>query len=144
MRASDWLWRLFILIVVATLTVFAYRQILKNRNAIDSKAPLEQINKLDQISKDLKSLEDYISEQKNKVLERERIVEDLKIEQKEIEPLLKTNQEIVDALFIQQNKYQEKSKWIERGYGFMFGILASLIASFIYEEINPKMQNHKE
>jgi len=97
-----------------------------------------QVNKLNKISVDLKDLQQFIEEQKSNLTNEHLALQTLKNEKKNLEQLVEVDKEIVESLFIQQEKRQRKSIWNERAFGFFIGIISSLLASLIYSMLSKR------
>ena len=134
------IYTVFLMSVALIIFITTFRINNPNRSGVK----VNQIEKLDQVSKDLQSLQQYIKDQEKNLIDQEQVLRQLKEEKEELEPLLNAKKEVVDALFLQQAKNQSKNIWWERGYGFVFGIIASLIASILYDFFRIKLFNKKE
>ncbi|SDO94957.1 hypothetical protein [Desulforhopalus singaporensis] len=91
-----------------------------------------QINQLAETENNLKKLLEFIEFQKTNLKETQDSVELLKKEKEKLQPLVESDQAVVEALFQAQEERQRKTVWRERWVGFGFGLLASLLASFIW------------
>jgi len=92
----------------------------------------EQFALLKSTEKNLNDLSAFISSKKSEIETTKTLIQDLETKKSELEPIVTANQEIVDAIFLQQRKEIEKTIWVERGISFALGILASLIATLIW------------
>ena len=131
--------------MMAIFMILAFIGLIRNWYLFNRNVAIpNQIEKLDQVSKDLESLQLYVKDQKKNLINQEQILKNLKAEKAEIEPLLNANKEVVDALFLQQAKNQKSNVWWERGYGFLFGMIASLVASILYDFLKMKYVKREE
>ena len=96
------------------------------RQSQDSKSQMEQ---LDATEKNLNSLLAFIHSQREQLEDFQRRIEALKTEKDQLEPLVKIDKNVVDALFLAQERRQSARVWRERWIGFGSGVLASLLAS---------------
>ena len=96
------------------------------------------IDNLDTISYNLKGLDVYINLQKQKLIEEQEILQNLKEEKEILELLAESDRKVVEAFFIEQEKRQIKNIWKERSIGCIIGVISSLIASYIYKKISAK------
>lgn len=92
----------------------------------------EQYLLLRTTQENLTDLESFIISKKQEISVTQDLLNKLKEQKEEIEPIVTANQEVVDALFAQQRKEMEKGLWMERSISFALGVLASLIASIIW------------
>lgn len=91
-----------------------------------------QVSQLSETERNIRQLLSFIESQKISLRETEDNISKLKSEQETLQPLVSSNREIVDALFRAQEERTKSGIWTERLIGFGFGIVASLIASFIW------------
>lgn len=92
----------------------------------------EQFELLKSTEQNLNDLFEFISSKKNEVEATEHLINELEARKSELEPIVTANQEVVDAIFLQQRKEIERTIWTERGISFGLGILASLLATVIW------------
>ncbi|MEX2952068.1 hypothetical protein AB4K01_12810 [Serratia fonticola] len=95
----------------------------------------EQFELLKNTERNLNDLADFISNKKNEIEATESLIQNLETKKSELEPIVSANQEVVNAIFLQQRREMERTIWIERGVSFGLGILASLIATIIWHFI---------
>jgi len=131
--------RAFLIIMTAVIVLsiisymIAYYTYTRQSYAVqDTETISRQFKKLDNISESLKSLESFISDQRENLVEESIALENLKNEKKALEPLVEGDRRVIESIFLQQEKRQQRNVWWERGFGFFAGILASVIASVIY------------
>ena len=104
----------------------------------------EQFDLLKNTEKNLNDLSEFISSKKGEIEATKILIQELELKRSELEPIVTANQEVVDAIFLQQRKEFEKSIWTERGISFGFGILASLIASIIWHFVGRFKKSNKQ
>lgn len=106
--------------------------------AIQNQSPsfTQQINELDRTEIGLKNLQDFVTKQKQELKETQDLLSKLEQEREKIEPLLKADRALVDALLEQYYQIQirknEENVWKERGIGFIIGVASSLVASILW------------
>lgn len=91
-----------------------------------------QIDQLETTEKNIKELLQFIDHQKSSLRNTQDTILELKQEQEKLKPLVESDKKIVDAIFKAQEERNSANIWRERWIGFGVGILASLIASFIW------------
>jgi hypothetical protein len=92
----------------------------------------EQFELLKNTERNLNDLTAFISSKKGEIEATKSLIQDLEAKKSELEPIVTANQEVVDAIFLQQRRDIDKTIWVERGISFALGILASLIATIIW------------
>ena len=128
-RRSDGGGILFLLIIVA---VYYFWFGSSSENNIDNKTYDEKILLLNNTENNLKSVLGFVKDQKNQLIESEIILERLKKEQSSLKPIVEADRKLIDSIFELQEKRTQERIWFERGLSFLLGILASLIAAFIW------------
>jgi len=91
-----------------------------------------QIVKLDEIENSLMELQEFITNQKDKLRKTETLVASLKEEKLKLEPIVKANRETINSLLKLQQENYHKQIWTERVFGFFIGFASSLFASSIF------------
>lgn len=92
----------------------------------------KQFELLRTTEKNLNDLAEFISSKKGEIEATKSLIQDLETKKSELEPIVNANQQVVDAIFLQQRRDIERTIWVERGISFGLGILASLIATIIW------------
>ena len=92
----------------------------------------QQLTQLDTVQQSLKNLFEFVVQQRTRLQESEQVISQLKEEKQRIEPLVQADRSVVEAVFQLQEQRASSSISRERWIGFGFGILASLLASFIF------------
>lgn len=95
-----------------------------------------QYSILKDTEKNLNHLAKFIADKKGEIESTQLLLENLEQKKSELEPIVNANQEVIDAIFLQQKKELKKSIWAERWVSFGFGIFASLIASIIWHFVS--------
>lgn len=91
-----------------------------------------QIQQLNQTENNIRQLLIFVERQKNSLRETEDTIAYLKKEQEKLKPVVESDRAFVDALFRTQEERNRATIWRERLIGFGIGIVASLIATFIW------------
>ena len=91
-----------------------------------------QIDQLESTERNIKALLQFIDHQKSSLRNTQDTILELKQEQEKLQPLVESDKKIVDAIFKAQEERNSANVWRERWIGFGMGILASLIASFLW------------
>ena len=91
-----------------------------------------QIEQLSQMENHIRQLLTFVNSQKKSLKETEDTKSSLKSEKEKLKPIVESDRDVVEALFRTQEERINSRIWRNRWMGFGFGILASLIASFIW------------
>lgn len=103
-----------------------------------------QLKQLNQTQSNIEQLLNFIEMQKRNIRETEDAVLLLKKEQETLKPIVESDKAVVEALFRAQEDRTRASIWRERWIGFAFGVVASLVASFIGFLIRLWIRGRKE
>ena len=95
-----------------------------------------QIQELEKLDAGLQKLTAFIAVQKDELTEKQAVIKQLEEKRTELEPIVRSQSEVVDAIFKVQEQRAKKQKWFDLSIGFVLGILGSLIASVIFKLIN--------
>ncbi|MDY0206723.1 MAG: hypothetical protein RBR82_08865 [Pseudomonas sp.] len=125
-----------ILLTALSLGITIYSSEKARTERLDNpQSYFEQFELLKNTEQNLNDLSGFITSKKNEIEVTKNLIQELEVKRLELEPIVNSNQEVVDAMFLQNRKEFEKTVWTERGVSFGFGILASLIASVIWHFI---------
>lgn len=110
---------------------------------------VKQVDNLNDVEASLNSLIEFVQHQKSTIAETEQKLTNLNKEKEELEPLVNVDRQVINALFEQQNKFNQKKVWTERIIGFGLGIIGSIIASIIFNlfrrrQLKKRTQNSEE
>jgi hypothetical protein len=103
---------------------------------VDSAASVDYsatIARIQAISEHVTALGTFLEKERLRVGETEALINSLKEEKSQLEPLVSTQRATVDAILSTHSRRTAKQAWKERLLGFTLGVFASLSASFIYE-----------
>jgi sensor c-di-GMP phosphodiesterase-like protein len=132
-RNGDQWWALTFTACTVVLLIAAYafpERKIPSTSTDEYSAVIETIGT---IGKQLSVLSEFLEKERARVADTEATVKKLNEEKTELEPLVHTQREIVDAILAAHSKRTAKHAWKERLFGFALGVVASLIASFVYE-----------
>lgn len=124
----------FIIFVVAAMITYLDQADRQKRESkrLESLNYQEQIEQLDNTESSIKQLLQFVNLQKKSLQETEDTISQLKTEKEKLQPLVESDRAVVEAIFKAQEERTNSNVWRERWIGFGFGVLASLIASFIW------------
>jgi hypothetical protein len=88
-----------------------------------------QLEALERVEESLGELSDFVGEQKEKLFDSQKIIEDLKEEHSKLRPVVEAERKTVDAVLALQEESSKRDMWLERVYGFFLGVISSLAAT---------------
>lgn len=74
------------------------------------------------------------------IKEQQDEIKSLTEKREQLTILLKTDQEVIDALFEEQERRSKYDSWINVSIGFLMGIIGSVIATFLYNMIRKRFK----
>jgi hypothetical protein len=95
-----------------------------------------QIAEMTRMEQSLHNLTDFVQGQKTKLKESEDLIAYLKSEQERLKPFVDADRKAIQAVFDLQDERNRSTLWRERWIGFGLGVLASLIASFLFATVS--------
>jgi septal ring factor EnvC (AmiA/AmiB activator) len=123
---------LILALCVVALLIMAYgypQQIEDSASANEYSAVIERIST---IGKELSDLNRFLEGERTRVADIEATVRKLSDEKSKLEPVVSTQRETVEAILAAHSERTARQAWKERLLGFALGVIASLIASFVY------------
>ncbi|WP_092484693.1 hypothetical protein [Pseudomonas sp. NFACC42-2] len=92
----------------------------------------KQLKQLNETEKNIHQLLEFVKTQQLALRDTEDAITKLKSEKEKLQPLIELDKAAVEAIFLAQEERASASIWRERTIGFAIGLVASLIASFIW------------
>jgi len=124
-------WLILVFVGPAMLVVLYYIQDLPKEGAENPYAKV--IANIDSMGRQLTELAEFLKIEQRKVAESEATLKRLRDEKTELEPVVTTNREVVNAILTAHVKTTAKKAWKERVIGFMSGVLASFVVALLFE-----------
>jgi hypothetical protein len=93
------------------------------------------IGKILTIGTQLSDLSGFLEKERARVADIEATVRKLHDEKSKLEPVVNMQREVVEAILAAHSARTLRQAWKERLLGFALGLVASLIASFVYERL---------
>lgn len=103
-----------------------------------------QIKALNNVESNLKGLIDFVEAQKRRVADTETVVTTLKQEEEKLRPMVEADRKVVDAILEAQQSRQSARIWKERLISFFLGVMASIVASFIFSAVRLVLRRRTE
>jgi hypothetical protein len=111
----------------------------KSKNTVTTAASIQdRVQELKRIQSSLTTLSDYVSAQRNTLQQTEATIERLKHEKGEVERALSIQRPQLDALLTAMNRDSAKRRWWERGWSFLIGFAASMLANSAWRSVSKK------
>lgn len=130
---GDYWWTLFFVFGAGFLFISAYVSPVRPITSASTDEYSSVIGTIGVIGNQLSALSKFLEKEQARVADTEATVRKLQEEKLKLEPLVHTQREIVEAILAAHSERTAKYVWKERLFGFVLGIIASLIASFVYE-----------
>jgi len=93
----------------------------------------EMIERLADMGEQLAALGPFLKREQQRIAETENTIKALQDQQSELEPLVATHRETVEAILTAHARQVRTNVWKDRVAGFGLGVLASLFATLIFE-----------
>jgi low affinity Fe/Cu permease len=93
----------------------------------------DAIQDIERISGQLSNLVEFLKQERAKVEESEATLSKLQSERRQLEPVVVAQRETVNAILSAHARVSASKIWKERALGFVSGLLASLLASLVFE-----------
>lgn len=91
------------------------------------------ISEIAEMGTQLGTLATFLKQEQIKVAESEAILRKLENEKAQLEPVVATHRETVNAILAAHSKITSSRAWKERAIGFISGVITSLLASILFE-----------
>jgi hypothetical protein len=126
----------FILVVsvagVLTFNYTVYEKAKKNeKERAENLSYNKQLDALNAVQASLNNLMQFVDLEKAKLKESEDLINSLKSEQEKLRPVVEANRQTVDAILEVQSQRQKQGIWWERAFGFLLGVISSIVASAV-------------
>jgi sensor c-di-GMP phosphodiesterase-like protein len=95
------------------------------------------IERISSIGEQLSGLNAFLEKERERVADIEATVRSLNDEKTRLEPVVSTQRETVEAILAAHSARTARQAWRERLFGFGLGLIASLVASFLYGYFRP-------
>jgi len=98
-------------------------------------AYIRVIANISNMGKQLSELAEFLKKEQMKVAESEATLKRLQDEQTQLEPVVATQRQTVNAILAANARTMAAKAWKERVLTFMSGVLASLLATMLFESL---------
>jgi hypothetical protein len=129
-------------IIVIIFTLIDLNSTFFNKEALRTNEIEVRLKKLNEVQNSLSELGKFIELQKQSIVNENKVLQSLREEKENLEPIVKANKELIDRIFRQQEKRSKWEFWLSIGLGFIFGIIASFMGSVLYSSYK-KIQKNK-
>jgi hypothetical protein len=119
-----------ILIVAQILAAYVFQDLPSPNPDTDEYTAV--INQIGMIGNQLSELNVFLRRQRSRIEGTEDTIKKLNAEKTKLEPVVMTQKETVEAILAAHSERTARNAWKERLLGFFIGVVASVLASFIY------------
>lgn len=133
LRMGDYGFALFLIVGALILLFMAYVIQDQPFDPESTEEYSDVIARIGLIGAQLSELSQFLERERTRVAEAEATVLRLNNEKAKLEPIVSTQRETVEAILAAHSERTAGNAWKERFLGFIFGVGASLVASFFYD-----------
>lgn len=101
----------------------------------------EKLTALSNVQSSLEDVYTFVQQQKKQLVDSQAIVEQLESKHNKLKQVVSEDENVVNAILDLNQERQRQSVWLERIYGFLFGIASSLTASILIRSFSRKHQS---
>lgn len=130
---TDYNWSVYFLLATIILLIITYVFQDVPKNSIEFNDYKKASIGIKTINTELNNLSTFLAQEQNRVIETEEILRKLHNERTQLEPVIEAKREEVEAILKLYTHSITKNVWKERVSSFILGVLASLIASYIFQ-----------
>lgn len=114
------------------------------KNAPDFVATYEaQLDQIDRVASSVKNLQEFLDAERSRIEASQKAISTLRAEEAALRPVIEAERQAIDAIFALQAEKQAQNVWWERSYGFISGVVASLLASLIWFVAAGAIERHR-
>jgi hypothetical protein len=103
----------------------------------------KQMETLNQVKESIEGLLEFVDAQREQIKLTEGALSSMKSEHEKLKPLIEADRRVIDAFFAAQEVRNQETQTKERWIGFGFGVIASMMASFLYQLISLIIKRRK-
>lgn len=107
-------------------------QAIREARRLENQNYTKQIERLDDTKRNLQTLIEFVDSQRSQLRLSEQALQSLKSEHDRLKPVVDTDRRAIDALFAAQEARNQAALSTERWIGVGYGVLSSLVASFLW------------
>lgn len=135
---------LFLLFFVCLFIITGYYIKYKDekiyrKSIMENHALVKNFKELNPTNRNTLEFLKYFDKKKNELIQTEEKLNELKSENKRLEPIVKVNREIIENILdMQLNKQQEHYKiaiWRDRLFSCIIGVITSIIGAIVYKKL---------
>jgi hypothetical protein len=91
----------------------------------------EQLEKLNEVQRNLNNLLKFIEDQRKKVSTEQEIIQRLQAERSLLEPIVNTDRQVLEAVLKAQEEHSKRDRWKDILIGFMGGFVSEIVVAII-------------
>jgi sensor c-di-GMP phosphodiesterase-like protein len=104
----------------------------------------KQVQSLDETRASLNALIEFVDNEKRQIELSQQALRSIKSEHERLKPLVETDRKVIESIFATQEARNQAAQGAERWIGFGLGVVASLIASFLWAGISYALQQARD
>ncbi|TLD70200.1 hypothetical protein FEM03_13500 [Phragmitibacter flavus] len=120
------------ILVVVGIKVDAHQKEVRQTARLENASYKDQVDRLNEMETNVTQLLSFIDGQKRTLNATQDTISKLETERDRLKPLVESDKRVVEAVFQIQEDRASASIWRERWIGFGLGVIASLVASFMW------------
>jgi ABC-type multidrug transport system fused ATPase/permease subunit len=121
-----------IIIIPIFVISLQYSNEVEQAKRLQNSTYTKQIQSLSETHDKLRSLIDFVDNEKRQIEVSQKILQSLKSEHDKLKPIVESDRKTIESILAAQDARNQIAQSWERWIGFFLGILASLVASFVY------------
>ncbi|MCG8071231.1 MAG: hypothetical protein N0C86_04520 [Candidatus Thiodiazotropha taylori] len=94
----------------------------------------EALEGIDDLSEKLEKIRNFLKETQASIVDTRRELKVMEEEKDLIEPVLKTDIDLVKKILLTQSRHQYSQRWKERALSFAIGFATSIMATMLYDQ----------
>jgi len=98
---------------------------------------------IDRLKESLRHLAEFLDSQSVRIKQEQDAITSLAKERSELEPILRSQREVIDEVFRIQEKRTRRLKWLDILIGIVIGVCTSFTASVLFELFRRRTQRRR-
>ncbi len=134
--ASVGLFVLAVFHVLVSILMFVPAYLFPDKQTPEGDEYTLMLERIAQVTGDLSTLSAFLEREKKRVVDTQNTLTTLQQKRRKLQPILKTQEETVHAILAAYSANLRSTAWKDRLIGFSLGLIASLIASWLFGLLN--------
>ena len=121
-----------VIVAIAAISIQVFEGHKKEKVKQENATYEKQFERLTQVQASINDLAEFVTQQQQQLRKSQETLNTLEREKEKLKPIVESDRQVVDAILQLQAEKTKQNVWVERGIGFLIGIVGSLIASVIW------------